>query len=290
MNRTLFTLLLTAVSVTTALDYYGQPWVPDQFDITETLILGEVGGSGYVLKKVSLAGEKLVFALNRISDDVVVVLGSDTVEFVRPPYWWWGVVAPDGGHFAVMIGGDEFPFTPKLLVYRIGDGTIELVRYTFVDSVYCVHYLRFDGGYLYHTLVPFEGSLRRMDLATGEFTVVVETGIVQITPDGYVFLWVEEREVNREVLALWLEGNPDAEKRLYPHHFWPEQKEEPIIGYVRMHLFDTESGVGGPAWSAGASSELVESGVVHDADRAVDDDIATAWVEGADGPGIGETL
>jgi hypothetical protein len=289
MKRLMLVVCLIAATAP-ALDYYDQPWVPDQFDVTEPLFLGEVAGARFVLKKVSLTGERLVFALSLVRGDEAFVVGSATAEFARPPHWWWGVVAPDGDHFAVMIGGEEFPFTPNLLVYRIDGDSIRLVRRTFVDSVYCSHYLRFVGDRLYHTLVPFEGSLRRMDLDTGGFAVVVETGIVQITPDGYGVLWAEPRGVNAEALARWLEEEPDAEVELYPTHYWPEQKEELITGYVRMNLFDTRTDLGGPAWSASASGALSEDETVHGAANAVDGDIATAWVEGAEGPGIGETL
>jgi hypothetical protein len=45
-----------------------------------------------------------------------------------------------------------------------------------------------------------------------------------------------------------------------------------------------------PFPAARASSALAEGSLTHGAERAIDGDLATAWVEGVDGPGHGQTL
>jgi len=45
-----------------------------------------------------------------------------------------------------------------------------------------------------------------------------------------------------------------------------------------------------PFPAARASSSLAEGDLTHGAERAIDGDMATAWVEGVEGPGHGETL
>lgn len=45
-----------------------------------------------------------------------------------------------------------------------------------------------------------------------------------------------------------------------------------------------------PFRAASASSELTEGKLTHAASRAIDGNLSTAWVEGAKGPGVGETL
>ncbi len=60
--------------------------------------------------------------------------------------------------------------------------------------------------------------------------------------------------------------------------------------YQRYFRFDPRTGDIEPLWSIEATSYLVDDAANCSPASAIDGDIGTAWVEGVDGPGIGESL
>ncbi|MCP4229784.1 MAG: discoidin domain-containing protein, partial [bacterium] len=146
-------------------------------------------------------------------------------------------------------------------------------------------YVFYDNTlYFIETFISTYGVLHEVDFANRTATEVVSAFDLRFSPDGegtYYELkgsekWMEAWTDNGAVLLLYpATGNPKS--------------SGPLIQYK----MDLRTGKARKMYSAKASSTLVEPGKPADnlgAENAIDGDPTTAWAEGVDGSGVGESL
>lgn len=223
----------------------------------------------------------------------------------------WGYYYQDGE--PLLLGefeGEEYLALP---------GDTEILRYDPESETVESGLLNFnlvargdDGGRVLGRIgVEFKG---RADYADIEGTLNPDTGWIYLLGGTYnrYSLWeielpagepekllsgmsiLDEEQPRPTELRIFSEDMPcEPEEYGFPAPWVMPKKFDGSFSqgcYQRRLCFDPQTGDIEPLWSVEATSHLADDAADCSPASAIDGDIGTAWVEGVDGPGIGESL
>jgi hypothetical protein len=259
----------------------------------ETTPIGEVGSVTYLASPHEPDPAGTSFEIKTEAGNVYETVAELTVPAADTYY---AGVSPDGKYYFVAgdTGFDVSEYDPVHFLYiydadtaeRVLDGTGEIID----GDVYEFAWQGFawSNGKLYTiAVIPNITDLYEADPATGNVErIMVEHPIKLATDDGYAYY--TEKAPSNSAAYEEFRGTPG------PYEL------EPVgciccggSGYDIYYRLDLATRETEKAFDVSATSTIVEPGKPADylgPEKAVDGDVSTAWVEGADGPGVGETL
>jgi len=214
-----------------------------------------------------------------------VTAGAAGQGSVTPPAEFV-VAGGEGGYVARYLGVDGDGFRYEVVESGGGPvGRVVLPAAAVYDAA-----LSADGRMLYVVVEPAEGGggdgsffseLYGGAVAGGRVEFLARAVDVNIAADG------------RELKYVTYSAPPGAVEESFGDDaapLFPFFYSAVPAGFIRSFRLDLNTGKTTPAWTARASSALAEKAATLAAGNAVDADVATAWAEGVEGPGIGESI
>jgi hypothetical protein len=285
--------VLGLISVYVLTITYSAAYTPE-VQVGENTPIGEVGGVTYLAMPHEPDPAGTSFEIKTKAENVYETIAELTVPAADTYY---AGVSPDGKYFYVagdnaLLGSANDPYQFLYLYDAVkAERVIGWNGYIF-DEFAWLAWLAFtwNNSKLYAiTAIPFKTDLYEADPATGNMERL-EIGFdnpIKFTADGqYVY---------------YKEKGPDNSAAIEEFREMPGPYQlEPISciccggsGYEIYYRMDLATREIENAFEVSATSTLVEPGKPADflgPEKAIDGDITTAWVEGADGAGVGESI
>jgi hypothetical protein len=254
---------------------------------TNGIDMGEANGYRYFARPIELSGEEVIAEVIRERTDKSEVL-SELRFPVAGKYgeYYGGVSATGKLCFIAVFGAGPEKDTEYVYLYET-DNSAEPVATCDLgclsEEVYPEFFFTEKG--LYFILHLFSsGTLFFVNPSTGVSEELISGYLLRFSQDGgYLYYKALGSDKWKDA---WTEKG--ATVPLYP-----ATGEPGFSGHVVRYRLNLATGEKEKLFSATASSILVESGKPADylgPDKAIDGDLTTAWVEGTDGSGIGESL
>jgi hypothetical protein len=255
------------------------------WDLPEFLDMGEAGGYHYTAKVVTKTVHDddalFVWEVAREKDgNKETVFHIDLSDDKSLEY---AGVFPDNRYF--YLAGYHY-----LDVYPVDKPQEEItIHREEIGNIRQTGIVNGDLHYLWMICAEDPGTLNRVDIEKRDVEEMVSGA------ELYTLFIPEEGCV---LYSDWAPDNSDTLRALLGDNCNLSNAVDAIMGdicseYSLYWVLNLKTGERERLFSAQASSTLVEEGKPADAlsaDKAVDGDISTAWVEGVEGPGIGESL
>jgi len=255
--------------------------------VTEVLDMGEADGYCYFARQVELSGEEVIAEIIWESADKSEVLSELRFPVAGKYGEYYGGVSPDGKLcFVAVFGAGPEKDTEYVYLYETdnsGEPVATCNLGCLSEEVFPEFFFTEKG--LYFILHLFSsGTLFFVDPSTGVSEELISGYDLRFSQDkGYLYYKTLGSD-------KWKDAWTD-EGATVP--LYPAAGEPGFSGHVVRYRLNLATGEKEKMFSAKASSILVEPGKPVDylgPEKAIDGDLTTAWVEGADGSGIGESL
>ncbi|UCE26658.1 MAG: hypothetical protein JSW52_09960, partial [Candidatus Coatesbacteria bacterium] len=202
------------------------------------------------------------------------------------------------------VAGDNEPLGPYepvqfFYVYKKGNAEPDVVSTSVIDG-FCAWEFAWSSGKLYAVAnigsETLQGDvLYEIDSVAGTVKGILSAHSIELPGEGERYAYYAELGPDNSIIV----NNFEETGRYYVgYEFEPWQHfcsfyGHEIFGYSIPYRLDLNTGETEKLFNATATSTLTEPGKPADylgADKAIDGDLSTAWVEGVDGSGVGETL
>lgn len=201
---------------------------------------------------------------------------------------YYAGVSPDGLYF--YVSGENEPESDSglaqfLYIYELGTAERVLLSVYEIEIGFSRTFAWVDCK-LYTAASFFGGTAYEADPKTGAVKEIFSGDDLRLSANG--FLYYHESGPDNSATIEEFRGTPG------PYDLQPEGCMcYGGSGYKLWRRMNLATGADERAFTATATSTLVEPGKPADylgPEKAIDGDISTAWVEGAEGPGTGESL
>lgn len=253
----------------------------------EDIEMGEAGGYRYFARIIEKTGNEVI---GGVYGEVVREKGgkSEVVSEFEVPYpsCYEAGVYPDGAFYYVVgdilgRGSDK----RYICVFEMGGSFRALME----DVYECIleaqrEYVFFGGKLYFIESFYWPGKLYRVDHKKETVTEMV-SGLNLRFSSGEGSLYYEKKGSD-DWMAAWTDKGATV-------LLCPATGEPGASGPRVLYRIDLANGEKEKMFSAEATTTLVEAGKpagYFGAEKAIDGDLTTAWVEGASGSGIGESL